>query len=236
MLSASRRIATRPLGSLLASAGAIYRSVSLRRQRRSRSTRQARPHRTSRLSSRSLQGVKLQNKGVIVYTSGLKVHPERKDAVQVQAELQAAFDRHTPHLLAFGSCCQGDRVHCYQGGCGSEGVLLLPFTLGMQGTLRLWMLALPWARLRSLPQGVLVIYFGSAASWRPCNVVWPHQGPVSHSGRLYGRPLSQCNKVTLAIRQRWCKAVMEWCSSAGWEGATPHFIAHTLRCRSGSKS
>ena len=21
----------------------------------------------------------------------------------------------------------------------------------------------------------------SAASWRPCNVVWPHQGPVSHS-------------------------------------------------------
>ena len=32
-----------------------------------------------------------------------------------------------------------------------------------------------------LPQGVLVIYFGSAASWRPCNVVRPHQGPVSHS-------------------------------------------------------
>ena len=22
---------------------------------------------------------------------------------------------------------------------------------------------------------------GSAASWRPCNVVWPHQGPVPHS-------------------------------------------------------
>ena len=33
----------------------------------------------------------------------------------------------------------------------------------------------------SLPQGVLVICFGSAASWRPCNVVCPHQGPVSHS-------------------------------------------------------
>ena len=31
------------------------------------------------------------------------------------------------------------------------------------------------------PQGLLVIYFGSAASWRPCNVVWPHQGPVPHS-------------------------------------------------------
>ena len=39
----------------------------------------------------------------------------------------------------------------------------------------------PLARLRSLPQGVLVIYFGSAASWRPCNVVRPHQGPVPHS-------------------------------------------------------
>ena len=74
--------------------------------------------------------MKLQNKGVVVYTAGFKVHPERKDAVQVQAELQAAFDRHTPHLLAFGSCCQGDRVHCYQGGCGSEGVLLLLFALG----------------------------------------------------------------------------------------------------------
>ena len=22
---------------------------------------------------------------------------------------------------------------------------------------------------------------------------------------------------------------MEWCSSVGWEGATPHFIAHTMR-------
>ena len=30
-------------------------------------------------------------------------------------------------------------------------------------------------------QGVLVIYFGSAASWRPCNVLCPHQGPVPHS-------------------------------------------------------
>ena len=39
----------------------------------------------------------------------------------------------------------------------------------------------PWARLRSLPQGVLVVYFGSAASWRPCNVADPHQGPVPHS-------------------------------------------------------
>ena len=29
--------------------------------------------------------------------------------------------------------------------------------------------------------GTLVIYFGTAASWRPCNVVWPHQGPVSLS-------------------------------------------------------
>ena len=60
-------------------------------------------------------------------------------------------------------------------------IFLSSFTLGMQGTLRWWMLALLWARPRSLHQGMLVIYFGSAASWRPCNVVWPHQGPVSLS-------------------------------------------------------
>ena len=30
-------------------------------------------------------------------------------------------------------------------------------------------------------QGVLVIYFGSAASWRPCLVEGPHQGFVHHS-------------------------------------------------------
>ena len=61
-VSASRQIATWPLDSLLASAKAISRCISLRRQRRFRSTRQARSHRTSRLSSRSVQGVRLQNK------------------------------------------------------------------------------------------------------------------------------------------------------------------------------
>ena len=49
---------------------------------------------------------RVQNrKGVIVYTSGLKVHPRTQGCCSRQAELQAAFDRHTPHLLAFGSCC-----------------------------------------------------------------------------------------------------------------------------------
>ena len=68
------------------------------------------------------------------------------------------------------------------------------------------MLALPWARPRSSPQGVLVIYFGSAASWRPCNVVWPHQGLVPHSRRLYGEPYAQCNKVALGTTREvlWC--------------------------------
>ena len=84
MLSASRRIATRRLDSLLASAEATYRGISLRRQRRSRSEtcitkfapiRQARSHRTSRLSSRSFHGVRLQNKGVVVCTAGFRVHP-----------------------------------------------------------------------------------------------------------------------------------------------------------------
>ena len=49
------------------------------------------------------------------------------------------------------------------------------FYVGDAGNTSLVELALLWARPRSLPQGVLVIYFGSAASWRPCNVVWPHQ-------------------------------------------------------------
>ena len=69
----------------------------------------------------------------------------------------------------------------YAGTFFLTGVFGLLFTLGVQGTLRQWMLALLWARPRSLHQGVLEIYFGSAAPWRPCNVVWPHQGPVPHS-------------------------------------------------------
>ena len=66
--------------------------------------------------------------------------------LKCKKEVHAAFDRHMPYFLAFGSCCQDDRVHCCdllsqskecQGGCGSEGALLLHFTLlGMQGTLR----------------------------------------------------------------------------------------------------
>ena len=31
--------------------------------------------------------------------------------------------------------------------------------------------------------------------------------------------------LVLATRR---EEIVEWCSSAGWEGATPHFIAHTL--------
>ena len=56
------------------------------------------------------------------------------------------------------------------------------------------MLALLWARPRSLPQGVLVIYFGSAASWRPCNMVRPHQGPVPQLTAVWEavRPMQQC--------------------------------------------
>ena len=45
--------------------------------------------------------------------------------------VQADLDRHTPHLLAFRSCCQDDRIHCcgllskscgYQGGRGCASV------------------------------------------------------------------------------------------------------------------
>ena len=60
------------------------------------------------------------------------------------------------------------------------------------------MLALLWARLRSLPQGVLVIYFGSAASWRPCNVVWPHQGPVPTAEGCMGSRLPNVTRLQWA--------------------------------------
>ena len=72
------------------------------------------------------------------------------------------------------------------------------------------MLALPWARLRSLPQGVLVIYFGSAASWRPCNVVQPHQGLVPHSWRLYGSRLPNATMLHWA-QQRYALVGSDVC-------------------------
>ena len=93
------------------------------------------------------------------------------------------------------------------------------------------MLALLWARPRSLPQGVLVIYFGSAASWRPCKVVRPHQGPVSHSSMLYGRPSAQCNVVTLGTTEAmyWCH-ISDGSVFVGWLGrgnTTSHLLHHT---------
>ena len=88
------------------------------------------------------------------------------------------------------------------------------------------MLALLWARPRSLPQGVLVIYFGSAASWRPCNVVCPRQGPTAEAVR---GPCAQCNEVALGKTKvvLWCTAVMGRWLEVGWEGSPPNFIAHT---------
>ena len=47
------------------------------------------------------------------------------------------------------------------------------------------------------------------------------------AGSCKGGRLTQGNKVALGVRQHWCKAVMVWWLSAGWEGAPPHFIAHT---------
>ena len=129
-------------------------------------------------------------------TAGLRTHPDKMMSwtivTQVQAEVQAASIV-TPSDSAKSIIATCRHNQCEDQG-GWDGLI---FTLGMQGTLRWWMLALLWARLRSLPQGVLVIYFVSAASWRPCNVVQPHQGLVPHSWRLYGEPSAQCNDVAL---------------------------------------
>ena len=154
-------------------------------------------------------GVRLPNR---VLSSALLASKCIQDArimnkmLKYKQEVHAAFDRHTPHLLAFGSCCQGDRVHCcdllaqsweYQGGCGSERACFFILRWGCREHFVSGCWHSSGRDLGRLPQGVLVIYFGSAASWRPYNVVWPHQGPVPHSWRLYGEPPAQCNDVAL---------------------------------------
>ena len=85
MLSASRQIATRRLSCLLAS-GNVGRDISLRKQHRFRSptclaccapTRRARPHRTSRLSSRN-STMYVSEQSVVVCTADFKVHPDAR--------------------------------------------------------------------------------------------------------------------------------------------------------------
>ena len=56
------------------------------------------------------------------------------------------------------------------------------------------MLALP-GRAQLLPQGVLVVYIGGAASWRPRNVANPHQGLVLHSWNSKGADISKVTKL-----------------------------------------
>ena len=46
---------------------------------------------------------------------------------------------------------------------------------------------------------------------------------------LYGHPLAG------PLWELQFQKVLEWWLSAGWEGAPPHFIAHTTRWRTGSK-
>ena len=74
--------------------------------------------------------------------------------------------------------------------------------------------------------------WGSAASWRPCNVVWPHQGPVPHSRRLYGEPYAQCNNVALGTTREvlWCYVSDGWVF-VGWLGkgkTTSHLHAPNI--------
>ena len=60
--------------------------------------------------------MRLQNKAFVVYTAAIRVHPEREDAVEVQAIVQAAFDRDTPLDPAVkktesvvATCCHNQR-------------------------------------------------------------------------------------------------------------------------------
>ena len=62
-----------------------------------------------------------------------------------------------------------------------DHVVVLLSYVGDAGNTSLVDAGTPLCATAVVTQGVLVIYFGSAASWRPSNVVWPHQGPVSLS-------------------------------------------------------
>ena len=74
-------------------------------------TQRARSHKTSRLSSRIFHGVRLKT-GALSFAlldseRILNAMMSRTIVTQVQAEVQAVFDRDT-----FGFCCQEDRICC----------------------------------------------------------------------------------------------------------------------------
>ena len=109
---------------------------SLRRQRTFRSTRQTRSHRTSRLSSRSFQSVRLQNKVMSLLTSAF-IQSARMSwtrccsSASGRCKLLSAVTRLIYSLLDPAVKTTESIVATvvtiidYQGGCGSEGVLLL---------------------------------------------------------------------------------------------------------------
>ena len=95
-------------------------------------TQRARSHKTSRPSSRNFHGVRFKTRALsfalLASERILNAIMSRTIVTQVQAEVQAAFDRDT-----FGFCCQEIEsivATCCHNQCG------LIFALGMQGTLR----------------------------------------------------------------------------------------------------
>ena len=70
-------------------------------------TKRARSHRTSRLSSRSSRSVRLQCKGLLSFALLASKQTQNAEDVidtmlfRCKQEVQAAFNRHTPHLLRF---------------------------------------------------------------------------------------------------------------------------------------
>ena len=74
-------------------------------------TQRTRSHKTSRLSSRSFHGVRFKTRALsfalLASERILNAMMSWTIVTQVQAEVQAAFDRDT-----FGLCCQEDRIHC----------------------------------------------------------------------------------------------------------------------------
>ena len=98
-------------------------------------TQRARSHKTSRLSSRIFHGSGALSFALLASERILNAMMSRTIVIQVQAEVQAAFDRDT-----FGFCCQeieSIAATCCHNQCEDQGGWNgLIFALGMQGTFR----------------------------------------------------------------------------------------------------
>ena len=111
MLSASRQIATRRLGSFPCFSGSDCVEAFLCKDSAS----------LDLILASKFLWCEAQSNSVVVCTAGFRVHPEREDVMDTtlfkcKREMQAAFDRHTPALTRSPSLGP-DSLQCLQKKC-----------------------------------------------------------------------------------------------------------------------